>query len=258
MPAPSSPTAQNRDISGSFAKGLAVLGCFDGHSPGLSLADIAKRTGQDRATARRGALTRVAEGLLRQEDRVLSLTPKILTFAGGFLQANRFGRLVQPVLNHHARTLGSEITLATLDADRVLLLAQSTVSDGPVSQGFTIGSHLPLLHTSLGRMLLACLAEDAAQELIATAPLPQHTSRSLTRREDIADRVRQTGESGVCITSGEFEPGISGVAIPAFDGFGQRMVLGSSVPGSALEDGGAQRITDQMNLAAAALRACFS
>lgn len=221
---------QDRNIAATFAKGMQVLTAFDGQPAQLTLAEIARRTGQDRATARRGALTLVATGYLRQNDREFSLTPKVLALAGGFLQANQFGHRVQPVLNRHADTLGSDITLATRDEDAVLLLAQSTVTGGPVSYGFTLGSRLPLLHTSLGRMLLAGEEPGTAQSLVEAGALPRHTTQSLDDRTAIARIVARAGQDGYIITDSEFEAGIVGIAVPVSSPGTPAMVIGTSVP----------------------------
>ncbi|WP_293573312.1 helix-turn-helix domain-containing protein [Phaeobacter sp.] len=226
-------TEQDRNISSSFAKGLAVLAVFDAATPTLTLADIARRTGQDRATARRGALTLVQAGYLRQQGRVLSLTPKVLALSGGFLQANNFGRKVQPVLNRHARSLGAEITLATLDQGRVLLLAQSTVDHAPVTYGFTAGAHIPLAHTSLGRMLLAGLPTETAVETLDQAEIPRHTDHSLTERGQIMARVTLARDRGYAVTDSEFETGIVGYAVPASKPGETPIVVGSSSPRGA-------------------------
>ena len=218
--------APDRNIAGTFAKGLAVLEAFDGSAPALTLAEIARITGQDRAAARRGALTLVHLGYLRQDGRQFSLTPKVLALAGGFLQANRIGRQVQPVLNHHAAVLGLEITLATRDGDHVLLVAQSTAHGGPVSYGFTPGSRLPLAHTSLGRMLMAEATPVGLSAHVAGLPLAPHTEHSLTDPAEIAARIADARRDGYAITDSEFEPGIVGIAVAAAPG----VVLGSSVP----------------------------
>lgn len=217
---------QDRNIAATFAKGMAVLEAFDGQAPALTLADIARITGQDRATARRGALTLVHLGYLRQDGRQFSLTPKVLTLAGGFLQAHRIGRQVQPVLNRHAAALGREITLATRDEDHVLLLAQSTAHGGPVSYGFTQGSRLPLIHTSLGRMLLAGEDAQGLEARLAAMPLTRHTEQSLTDPAAIAARIAEARQTGFCFTDSEFEPGITGLAVA----IAPNVVLGSSVP----------------------------
>jgi len=225
---------QNRDIAATFAKGMAVLAAFDGTSPGLTLADLARITGQDRATVRRGALTLVQLGYLRLQGRQFALTPKILSLASGFLQANQFGRLIQPVLNHQAAQLGAEIKLAMRDGADVLLLAQSTVGHGPgqsmVSFGFMPGNRMPLLHTSLGRMLLACDPPEVAEALVRAAPLPRHTQQSLDDPGAILDRIAQARRDGFNMTDGEFEAGIIGFSVPISQPGALAVVVGSNLP----------------------------
>lgn len=221
-------STQDRSTAATFAKGMAVLAAFDGSATALTLAEIARATGQDRATARRGALTLVQLGYLAQSGRAFALTPKVLGLAAGYLRANHFGRLVQPVLNRHAHALGAEIVLAARDGTEVLLLAQSTLAEGVVSYGFTPGSRLPLLHTSLGRMLLACEAEPVP--LVEAAALPRHTEHSLGDRGAILARVAEARESGFAETDGEFESGIVGFAVPVTAPGMPGRVVGTSMP----------------------------
>jgi IclR family pca regulon transcriptional regulator len=252
---PSVPTQpQDRSVSASFAKGLAILEAFDADTPAMTLAELARRTAQDRATARRGAMTLVQAGYLRQNGRLLELTPKVLVPAGAFLQGNRFGRLVQPVLNHHAKQLGAEITLATLDGRSVLLLAQSTTSDAPISYGFTAGSRLPVLHTSLGRMLLATLPQNARSELIQRIPLTLHTPQSLPDPQQISDQVTHAAETGLCLSDGEFEAGITGIPVPVTGSDAFPLVVGSSTASLGLSRERIDQIAAHLSLAAAGLQ----
>lgn len=249
-----SKTEQDRNISSSFAKGLSVLAVFDAETPSMTLAEIARRTGQDRATARRGALTLVQAGYLRQQGRMLSLTPQVLALAGGFLQANQFGRRVQPVLNHHARKLETEITLATLNRGRVLLMAQSTTEHGAITYGFTAGAHIPLIHTSLGRMLMACLPSPEAEALLEQASLPQHTEQSLTDPAEILARIEAARAQGYAVTDSEFEPGIIGYAVPLSRPGQTPVVVGSSAPRGHGADGTTERLLRGLQICAAELR----
>lgn len=245
---------QDRNIAATFAKGMAVLATFDGQSPSLTLVELARRTGQDRATVRRGALTLVQLGYLKQDGRHFSLTAKVLALAGGFLQANQFGHHVQPVLNRHATALGADVTLAMRDGNDVLLLAQSTVRPGPVSYGFTMGSRLPLLHTSLGRMVLACASEKEAETMIRTAELPRHTEQSLTNPDDIIQCVAQARRNGFVVTDSEFESGIIGFAVALSRPGATGLVVGSSAPRGRAGDADQNRILQVLQLCAADLR----
>lgn len=243
------PAAQNRNIAATFAKGMAVLAAFDGQTGTQTLAELARRTGQDRATARRGALTSVALGYLRQEGRLFSLTPKVLGLAGAFLQAHGVGRMVQPVLNHHAAALGREITLAVRDGLSVLLVAQSTGQGGPVSQGFTTGSRLPLTPTALGRMLLACETPEEAVRLVAAAPQDRHTGDTLTDPTEIMREVDAARAGGYALADGQFETGILGLAVAASAPGATPVVVGTSHPRGRV-------VGEEEDRSLRALRAC--
>lgn len=241
-------TTQDCSTAATFAKGMAVLAAFDDGAARLTLADIARATGQDRAAARRGALTLVQLGYLVQNGRSFALTPKVLRLAAGYLRANHFGHRVQPVLNRHAAQLGAEIVLAARDGAEVLLLAQSTLASGPVSFGFTPGSRLPLLHTSLGRMLLALEGDPAP--LAEAAALVRHTERALQTRAEVLERVAAARAAGFAETDGEFESGIVGYAVPVSAPGAAGMVVGTSMPRGS----GGEAALRALRLCAAELR----
>lgn len=207
---------QNRNIASTFAKGLAVLAAFDGATPVLSLAEIARRSGLDRAVARRLTLTLVEEGFVASDGgRGFRLTPRVLRFAGGYLRSRQVGRLVQPVLDRHAARAGAPISMAVRDGQDVLLVAQSTLQDSVVTFGFTLGSTLPLLHTSLGRMLLGLSAPEETGALIAGSPMELRTPEAVADRGIIAEEIAQARRAGFCIARAQLETGITGYAVPA-------------------------------------------
>ena len=72
------PPITTRDVSLTFIKGMAVLKAFDAANTHLTLPQIARITGIDRAITRRLVLTLVQLGYVQQKERVFSLTPRIL------------------------------------------------------------------------------------------------------------------------------------------------------------------------------------
>lgn len=140
-----------RDTASTFAKGLAVLSCFEGGRSDLTMADIARLTGFDRATARRLCLTLQSSGYLYKHEKVLRLTPKVLAIAGGYLKAEYIGKTVQPTLDQFAKELDGEIALAVRDGSRAIYVARSAVPSARLSLGLSVGSTLPLLPTAVGR-----------------------------------------------------------------------------------------------------------
>lgn len=230
---------QDRNISTTFLKGLDIIRAFGDSDTDLTQAELAKRTGYDRATVRRMCLTLVKAGFANQSERGFCLSPRVLTIAGNFLRANEIGFSVQPVLNEQAEALGREINLYVRDGDRVLYVAQSTSPSNRIRLGLTIGSTLPLLSTASGRMILASLSEERQKPLIETAPLSAHTHATCLNRDIILQRVIDAERQQLAVTKGEYETGICGIAVPVRHSGAMRAVVGSSLALSApnLEDG---------------------
>lgn len=225
-----------QDISSTFVKGMAVLRAFDDINTRLTLADIAKSAGLDRASARRLILTLVYLGYARKSGRHISLTPKILTLAGSFLRGNHFGTLVQPILNRQSAASGISISIALPDDGTGVYVAQSNSHDQSVSFGFTVGSRLPLLHTAIGRMILALSSPERRKDVLNNEVFSAYTPESTMDRDIIAEAIELCAVQGYAITNGEFERGIAGIAIPVGSRNDYHAVVGTSVPSDVVRD----------------------
>jgi IclR family pca regulon transcriptional regulator len=218
------------NISSTFVKGLSLFKAFDHANSRLTLADIARRTGMDRASVRRLTLTLVHLGYVAKEDRFYALTPKVLVLAGSFLRGNHFGSQIQPILDRFAAELGSELSMAIIDETDAVYVAKSTLSTSAVSFGFTIGSRLPLLQTAIGRMLLAVEGEELREAIITQTQLQAHTPHSLLDRDALRRAIGQIRVNGFAKVEGAFEVGITGLAVPVLPVRGAQAVLGASAP----------------------------
>ncbi|WP_323785676.1 IclR family transcriptional regulator [Thalassovita sp.] len=225
-----------RDLSTTFAKGLRVLSAFDEHTRQRSIPDIVQVTGLDRASVRRLVITLVDAGYLEKVGRGFVLTSRVLSHAGAYLRSNNVGTAVQPILNHFAAELGLAISLASLNGDAAIYVAASTLRDSTVSLGFTVGSRLPLLHTAIGRGLLAFGPPHVARRLIAQDPLTHHTGTTLMDRDAIRADVDQIRDKGYALVRGEFEAGVAGLAVPVGSPGRCRFVIGISAPMDRFED----------------------
>ena len=74
-----------REILGGFLKGLSVIEAFDRDREAMTIADAAKATGLDRATARRCLLTLARLGYAEADGRRFRLTARILRLGFAYL-----------------------------------------------------------------------------------------------------------------------------------------------------------------------------
>ncbi|WP_139193672.1 IclR family transcriptional regulator [Thalassovita gelatinovora] len=225
-------------------KGMTVLRAFDESHSQMSLAEIARLTNIERAAVRRLVLTLVHLGYVRKEENRYSLTPHVLVLGSGFLRGNQFGRLVQPIIELCARELGYSVSLAMRDGAAPVYVAQSSQQNARYTFGFTVGSHLSLLSTSMGRMLLAWGDEAWAQEMIETLPVERFTSETIIDRDQIAAEVRAIRLSGVSIVEGEFEAGAVGISVPVGPMGSADAALGVSEPMSEIAAEDYPRLTE--------------
>lgn len=217
-----------RDISLTFAKGMSVLKAFDTGNTHMTLPQIARATGLDRAVARRLVLTLVHLGYVKQQDRVFSLTPRILVLAGGFLQARRFGKTIEPVIRAFSNQISEAISMAMIDGQQAVYVAHAGAKADTVSIGFTVGSKVPLLSTAIGRALVTGCSGEEAEYLIRSAPLESFTDRTNMDRDVIAADIAVSAKRGYACVDGEFEAGVAAVAVPVLASGGEPSALGVS------------------------------
>jgi IclR family pca regulon transcriptional regulator len=91
----------------SLERGLAVLRCFDADNAELTLAEVARRAGLTRATARRLLLTLVDLGYVAADGKRFSLTPQVLDIGYAYISSLNIEQIAQPFLETLSEQLQS-------------------------------------------------------------------------------------------------------------------------------------------------------
>ena len=152
------------DVIGGFAKGLRVIEVFGEAKPRLTITDVSKETGLDRATARRCLLTLAELGYAAYDGKFFELTPKILRLGHAYLSATPLPRLVQPHLDRLSETVGQSTSVSVLDGTEIVYVARAA-QKRVMSISLMPGSRLPAYCASMGRVLLAALPEAEARAI---------------------------------------------------------------------------------------------
>jgi IclR family transcriptional regulator, pca regulon regulatory protein len=205
------------DVSGSFAKGLRALECFGAESPRLSIAQLAAKSGLDRATARRCLLTLHAEGYAAYDGKFFTLAPRALRLGQGALSALPLPQIVQPWLDHLSEQIGQSCSVAILDETEIVYIARAA-QRRVMSVGLMPGSRLPAHATSMGRVLLGALPPQRARDLIEASDLTPRTPRSLTEPDAIIAEITRARATGFAAVDQEVELGLRALAVPVLDG----------------------------------------
>lgn len=208
------------DHIGSLAKGLRVLECFDAEHPKLSITEVARATGLDRATARRCLLTLHLEGYAEYDGKFFSLTHRALRLGMGALASLPLPQIVQPWLDQLAEQIGQSCSVSILDGTEIVYVARAA-QRRVMSIGLMPGSRLPAHCTSMGRVLLAALSEDNARAIIESSDLTPRTPFSLTDPSDILAAISDARTKGYTIIDQEIEIGLRSIAVPVHNAQGK-------------------------------------
>ncbi|MDH4425275.1 MAG: IclR family transcriptional regulator C-terminal domain-containing protein [Acidovorax sp.] len=204
----------------SFARGLEVIRSFSATTPQQTLSEVAAQTSLTRAGARRILLTLQTLGYVESDGRLFRLTPRILDLGFAYLSSLPIWNLAEPVMEDLVEEVRESSSAAVLDGlDIVYVLRVPTHKIMRTSLG--VGSRLPACWTSMGRMLLAGLPDDALRERLQHHPMERFTEHTTTDVDALIAHIRQARQQGWCLVNQELEEGLISVAAPLTNRSGQ-------------------------------------
>lgn len=203
---------RDTDQMGGFAKGLAVIEAFGEGRSSLTIADVARIAGLDRATARRCLLTLVKAGYATSDGRQFELTPRILRLGHTFLAAS-LPRLIQSTLDQLADSVQESCSASVLDGREVVYIARAA-KHRLMGVGLHPGSRLPAYCTSMGRVLLAALPPDHSRKLLLSTERPALTNHTVTDVDELMKELAKVRAQGYSLIDQEVEIGSRSIAVP--------------------------------------------
>jgi IclR family pca regulon transcriptional regulator len=239
----------------SLEKGLAVLGAFTAKQPFLSIAEIAQKTNQDRASARRALLTLTHLGYVRQQGKRFLLAARVLNFSYQYLAALPFWAVAQPVIEELSDQLDETVSIGVLD-DRDVVFILRVPAKRLLTFDPSIGSRVPAHLHSIGHVLLSALPDLALQAFARTVEFKPLTRHSLDNMEMLEAQLEATRARGWSFTARQYEEGYGGISVPLQDGDGNTLaglnvsfIMDSNAERRATED-----ILPRLTLAARKIR----
>ncbi|RTQ98897.1 IclR family transcriptional regulator domain-containing protein [Halomonas nitroreducens] len=213
----------DRDFVTALASGLEVILAFDEEHTRMTLSEVAARTGMNRARARRFLLTLHSLGYVRKTQRHFELAPRVLQLGYAFLSANGYQSVIQQVLEDITAECGESSSLGVLDGDEVTYVARSAAKHRLMAISLAVGTRLPAAHTSMGRVLLSQLPDDALVAFLERVTLERHTDKTVTDKAVLRERILEVRRQGYAVADQELDSGLRSLAVPAFDATGRLM-----------------------------------
>jgi IclR family transcriptional regulator, pca regulon regulatory protein len=208
------------DFIEALARGLDVLRCFDVDHAHMTLTEVATAVGLARPTARRILLTLQELGYVRTERAGYALTPRVLDLGMAYVGALGLWEIARPHLEELVGITGESSSMAQLDGSDIVYVARVAVPK-IITLRVQIGTRFPALVTSQGKVLLAALAPEQADEALripSRSGLPPVLPRE---RDEIHDMLAEVRARGWALADEELAPGIRSIAAPVRDGQGR-------------------------------------
>lgn len=196
-----------------LAKGLAVLRCFDAANPEMTLSEIARRVSLSPATARRSLITLMALGYVGQAAKRFHLKPAVMSLGSAFYFAARIDELLLPELRRIVETFGEAASVATLDGQDVVYVAQYSTQRA-LRAAAVVGARYPAYATSLGRVLLAGLSDAELDGYFEAARPAALTAKTVTAKSELRRLVQKARESGYATEVDQLDYGVTALAAP--------------------------------------------
>jgi IclR family pca regulon transcriptional regulator len=204
----------------SLERGLAVIRAFDARHPELTLSEVARICDLTRAAARRFLLTLTDLGYVRTDGRLFSLTPRVLELGYAFLSSVSLPEVAEPHLERLVAEVHESSSMSLLDGGDIVYVAR--VPTGRImTVAINLGTRFPAYPTSMGRVLLAGLNDEAVDAYLARATLTRLTGRTVTTAAGLRAELDRVRAQGYAIVDQELEMGLRSIAAPVRDRTGK-------------------------------------
>ena len=240
-----------------LAKGLRILSLFDEQRPSWRVSDLAVAAGLPMPTAYRVVMTLTSEGYLDHlPNGEYRPGVRTLTLGTAALRSLDLVGIATPKLQDLGQRMGETVNLAVLSGDRVLYLIRLRNSD-LVTANIQVGSTLPAVHTSIGKLLLGYLDEAELAAVITDASFSANSGpNAKLSLAELREELRVIRDQGWAMQDEELAYGLRSVAGP-ITGPDGRVVAGVNLAVQA-RDWSTQRIIRELKPAVLAAGAEIS
>jgi len=199
-----------------LAKGLRLLSYFTAERPALHVKDLVALSGIPMPTVFRLVATLTEEGYLeRTVDGMVRPGTGVLTLGFAAMQGLDLVQMSEPVLRDLAAETGETVNLGVLYGDQVLFVARIPRRDTLVAANLRVGSTVPAVFSSIGKMILAYLsADELGQRVTDDSFRGTWGPQAVTTIDALSAQLESARRDGYLVQRDEAIPGLSSIAAP--------------------------------------------
>ncbi len=197
----------------------------------MTLTEVAQKTGLTRAGARRILLTLQTLGYVSLDGRSFSLTPRVLDLGYSYLSSMPLWDVAQPIMEDLVDRVHESVSASVLDGGEIVYVLR-VPTHRIMTIGLSIGSRLPAYCTSMGRVLLGTLSDEALDRALASTRLAPQTRHTVTDAKQLKKLIAADAKRGWSLVDQELEEGLRSISVPLRDSAGH-VIAAMNISGQA-------------------------
>lgn len=242
---------------GSVIKAVEVMNELAGSEEGLSLTEISSRLNYGTSATYHLLNTLKLCNIIEQDKKTKKYRIGVGLFriAGMAKRQNVLANIAQPYLDKLRAAVDETSNLLVLDGNEVVYIAQSESTK--LLKMFTqLGAKVPLYCTGGGKLLLAYKPRPFQELILSKSNLHKYTKNTLSTVEELLREFEIIRKQGYAIDNEEREEGVTCIAAPVFDCYGEAIAsISISGPSYRLKEKGFDSIIANVILTAKELSA---
>lgn len=217
---------------GTVGKALQILDLIARFDRPIRFKEIEENSPFPKASTYRFVQTLTSQGMLsyHPEEQRYSLGIRLVRLAHNAWKHASLAPVAADDLNQLAQQTGQTVHLAQMDHGQVLYVDKRNATS-PVSMFSDAGKVGPAYCTGVGKAMLAFLAPDVQDRIIAQQSFYAHTNNTITSAQSLRDELSAIRKNGFAFDNEEHESGIICIAMPIL-GADQSVVGALSITGS--------------------------
>ena len=208
--------AKDKYLLSSVNNTLGLLDVLAKHGS-MSLAELARTTGHDKASLFRMMHTLEANGFVSKDDDArYSLGLKLLYLGGSVVAHQDLTEVARPRMMAFCREKGISVHLARLSGTRVVTTEVETPAADLQVTG-RIGMSARVHSTAMGRAILANMDEAEVERMMPSFKYVAYTPRSIKNDDELLAVLEKVRTDGYATDINDRYQGFGSIAAPIFD-----------------------------------------
>lgn len=206
---------KDRQFVTALARGLEVLGCFRAGDRFLSNQEISQRTDLPKPTVTRLCHTLMQLGFLNYSETHSKyfLGNKVLSLGNAFLSNIEIRQIARPMMRELAEYARASVAIGVRDQLEILYIENARSNSTSFNLRVDVGSHLSLAKSAIGRAYL-CGTSDKERDILFDQIRIANKNDWPAIKSGIEQAMKDYQDKGFCISIGDWEKGVNGVAVP--------------------------------------------